>query len=96
MTEIAWPFLLQAGQSQQKFNGQRLIEAVLIAVVTAGGTSYASKEMVAREFESIEKRLMAHELALMKSQDALHQIEKVQASRESSIQFVEKLRDRNK
>ena len=96
ISDIAWPFLLQAGQQQHKFNGQRLLEAALIAIATATVTSYANQRVVEYQFKAMEHRLTAHEIAMNLSQQTLQQIANEQARRTGAILYIEKLRDAHK
>ena len=95
-TEIAWPFLLQAGQGQHKFNSTRLIETGIIALVTAGITSYASVKAMDEKFIGMDQRLTSHEAAMLRSQATLEAIAIEQARRTSAILYIEKMRDQHK
>ncbi len=49
------PFFLTAGQSQSKMNVARIIEALIIAAITAGIVLYGTVQVIGAEMKAMQK-----------------------------------------
>ena len=60
------PFLLTS--AAPKFSFQRLFEAILIAVLTAGGTMYATQQVIQTELEGVKRDVTRIEISVKQIQ----------------------------
>ncbi len=51
------PFVMSAGASSERLNVQRIIEAIIIALVTGGVTMYGAQQMVVAKLENLDENL---------------------------------------
>ncbi len=56
------PFVLSAGAAGQKLNVQRIIEAIIIAMVTGGVTMYGAQQMVVAKLDALDRNLAKLEM----------------------------------